>query len=98
LRNSTVIPGATVTGYLKIPGSPKQGLSVPNTALIRHEGEVFVYVQTSDDTFQREEVKLDTPLPNGWLISADLKPGQKIVITGAQQLLSEELKSRGGEE
>jgi len=97
-QTNALIPGAAVIGYLKVPGTPKHGVAVPNAALIRYEGEVFVYLQTSNDTFQREEVKLDTPLSNAWLVTNGLKPGQKVVVTGAQQLLSEELKSRSGEE
>jgi len=84
--------------YLAFPGSPKKGVLMPSSALVRYEGQVFVYLQKADDKFEREEVKLDLPLKNGWLVAGDLSPGDKIVVTGAQQLLSEELKSRSGEE
>jgi len=98
VQSNSLLPGASVVGYLKVPGAPKRGVLVPNAALIRYEGEVFVYLQTSDDTFQREDVKLDSPMPNGWLVTTDLSAGQKVVITGAQELLSEELKSKTAEE
>ena len=68
-----------------------------NSALVRHEGEVFVYVQTSDELFLRQEIELDHPLSEGWFVDEGLKPGQKLVLTGAQQLLSEELKGEGRE-
>ena len=85
-------------GYLAVGGEPKKGVLVPASALVRHEGQTFVYLQKGDDKFEREEVKLDVPLKGGWLVTSDLSAGEKIVVTGAQQLLSEELKARGGEE
>ena len=95
---NTFMPGASVMGYLAISGEPKKGVLVPGSALVRYEGEVFIYVQKGEDKFEREEVKLDVPLKNGWLVTHELEPGEKVVVTGAQQLLSEELKSHMGEE
>ncbi len=97
-ETGSLLPGAAVMGYLAVGGEPKKGVLVPASALVRHEGETFIYLQKDDDKFEREEVKLDVPLKDGWLVTSDLSAGEKIVITGAQQLLSEELKSRGGEE
>lgn len=98
VQTNGLAPGTAVTGYLKIPGPAKKGVSVPNTALVRFESEVFVYLQISEDTFRREEAKLDTPTAKGWLVTEGLKPGEKVVVAGAQQLLSEELKSRSADE
>jgi hypothetical protein len=98
VATSTFLPGAAVSGYLAVSGEPKKGVLVPGSALVRYEGEVFIYVQKGEDKFEREEVKLDVPLKNGWLVTHELEPGEKVVVTGAQQLLSEELKSHMGEE
>ena len=76
-------------------GEKEKGVIVPRDALVRHEGRAFVYVQTTDETFQRFEVGLRHPLATGWFTD-ELKPGVKVVISGAQQLLSEELKGEGG--
>ncbi len=54
-------------------------------------------MQTGDDLFQRVEVSLERPLENGWFTSAGVKPGDKVVVVGAQQLLSEELKGQAEE-
>ena len=85
-------------GYVQIPGESQKGVLLPSSAIVRYEGETFVYVQESDEKFVREEVKLDTPLKNGWLVTDGLKAGEKVVVSAAQQLLSEELKSHMGEE
>jgi hypothetical protein len=70
---------------------------VPREALVRHEGEAFLYLQTGDDTFVRKEIELEHPVAKGWFIEKELKPKDNVVVVGAQQLLSEELKGEGGE-
>lgn len=93
----SLAPGAFVTGYLQVPGEPAAGVIVPRAALLRHEGEVFVYVQTGEQLFERKEIELEHPVEEGWFVREGLKANDKIVIAGAQQLLSEELKGAGGE-
>lgn len=95
-------PGTAVVAWLTIPGERQSGVVVPRDALLRHEGETFVYLQVGDDTFQREAVSLDRPTGDGWFVVANshspLQPRDKVVTVGAQQLLSEELKGQGGGE
>jgi multidrug efflux pump subunit AcrA (membrane-fusion protein) len=95
---SGLTPGTAVTGLLTLPGQAETGLAVPRDAIVRFAGASWVYVQTSDQAFQRMEVVLASPLLAGWFVRQGLKPGDKVVTVGAQQLLSEELKSAGGEE
>jgi hypothetical protein len=90
-------PGALVSGWLSLPGEPDSGVVAPREAIVRHQGEAFLYVQTGEDTFVRKEIELEHPLANGWFVETGLKPKQNVVIVGAQQLLSEELKGEGGE-
>jgi hypothetical protein len=91
-------PGAAVVAWLSVPGEEEAGVSLPREALVRHEGEVFVYVQTTAETFNRKEVELERPFGGGWFVHEGLKAQDKVVVVGAQQLLSEELKGQGGEE
>jgi hypothetical protein len=91
-------PGAAVTGYLTLPGDQRTGVLLPRSAVVRFGGTTWIYRQDSDESFVRQNVQLDTPLAKGWFVAAGLKPGDKVVTTGAQQLLSEELKGQGGEE
>jgi hypothetical protein len=97
LDSNPLPPGAGVVAWLSIPGAEQFGVMVPRAALLRHEGGVFVYLQIGDDTFQRKEVKLERPATDGWFVAEGLKPRDKVVVVGAQQLLSEELKGQGGE-
>ena len=84
-------PGTALTGWLTVPGSSRSGVDVPSAAVVRHAGRAFLYVQTSDETFARQEVHLDRPTADGWFVAGGLAAGQRVVVSGAQQLLSVEL-------
>jgi hypothetical protein len=71
-------------------GGTEQGTVLPRTAVVRHAGFGWVYVQTGAHVFSRRMVSLEHPHPDGWLVSGDW--AQPILIAGAQSLLSEELK------
>ncbi len=96
-KTTSLAPGAALVAYLAVPGPARSGVIVPREAVLRHEGGTFVYLQR-DDVFQRQAVTLERPLGNGWFSDQNLKPQGKVVVVGAQQLLSEELKGQGGEE
>jgi hypothetical protein len=84
-------PGTALTGWLALSGPSQAGVDVPRSSLLRHEGRSFVYVQTAEETFARREVRLDRPTRDGWFVASGLAPGERVVITGAQQLMSVEL-------
>jgi hypothetical protein len=88
-----------VTAYLKVPGEPLAGAIVPRDAVVRTEGAGWVYVLNSGgESFTRIEVALDHPLETGFFVTTGVTAGDHVVTTGAQQLLSEELKGKGGGE
>lgn len=87
-----LVPGAAVTGFLIVPGEKAQGVALPADAVVRFNGLAWVYVETGEETFERRAVKLETPLKQGWFLKSGLRPGDQVVVNGAQQLLSEELK------
>lgn len=85
-------PGTAVTGFIDSSREIQNGVTVPRDAIVRFNGVAWVYVQAGDDTFHRTEARLERPMPEGWFVREKLNSGVKIVIKGAQQLLSEELK------
>jgi hypothetical protein len=97
-KTDSLAPGAALVAWLAVPGPVRSGVLVPRDAVLRHEGETFVYLQTADGEFHRKAVALERPVGNGWFSAQDLKPQEKVVVVGAQQLLSEELKGQGGGE
>ena len=90
-------PGAAVSGFLEFPGENQSGVELPRNAMVRFNGATWVYVQTGDQAFERREVQLDSPLSQGWFVREGLKPGDKVVSVGAQELLSEEKKGEAAE-
>ena len=95
-NSSRLVPGAAVTGFLKLSGEAQAGVFVPRDAVLRFNGAAWVYIQAGPDDFSRTQVLLDRPVTEGWFEIKGLKPQQHIVTVGAQQLLSEELKGQLG--
>jgi hypothetical protein len=93
-NTSHLTPGTSVTGYISLPGEALAGALLPRNAIVRFNGTTWVYVQTSDEAFTRIEAHLQQPLPDGWFVGPPLKPQDKVVVTAAQMLLSEELKGQ----
>lgn len=91
--DKALAPGMNIVAFAP-GGSSQQGVLLPREAVLSWQGKNWVYLETAPGTFLRKEVLLDTPLSNGWFIRQDLTPGDHVVITGAQQLLSEEFRSQ----
>jgi len=98
----TLRPGMALTAWLELPGTPRSGFAVPRSAVLRHDGRTWVYVQREDDIYVRKPITLEAPLnaDHGWFITEDggLTADDAIVVVGASSLLSEELKAQGGGE
>lgn len=86
-------PGLAVTGFLQLPGEPLPGVVVPDDAVVRSDDRAWIYVQTGDTTFARREVSLGHPAVGGWFVTNGVAAGDKVVVVGAQTLLSEEHKT-----
>lgn len=85
-------PGAAVTAYLAL-GEPENGVLIPRAGVVRTAGAAWAYVQMDDDRFTRRLVALDHPTERGWFTTG-FKAGDRVVVAGAQMLLSEEMKSQ----
>jgi hypothetical protein len=91
--------GQSVVGHLKIRGEPVAGVIIPRDAVVRTEGTGWIYVlNVASDAFTRIEVALDHPTEAGWFVTKGATASNRVVVTGAQQLLSFELKGAGTEE
>ena len=96
-------PGMSLTAWLGLAQKPRAGFAVPRSAVLRHDGRTWVFVQEESEKFARKPVVLDTPLDaeRGWFVAAEgggIGAEDLLVVTGAQALLSEELKAQGGGE
>ena len=95
-------PGMALTAWLELSKPPQQGFALPRSAILRHDGATWIFVQEEEERFVRKPVTLVAPLDGekGWFIAegSGIKADELIVETGAQALLSEELKAQGGGE
>ena len=96
----TLRPGMALTAWLELPTPPRPGYMIPRSAVLRHDGRTWVYVQEEEEKYVRKAIKLDSPLEGeeGWFIQEDggLTADDVIVVVGAASLLSEELKAKSG--
>jgi hypothetical protein len=94
-QTNRLTPGEAVTAFIKMPGEPVGGVVVPASAVLRHEGKGWVYVQTETNQFLRTEIPLDRLTDNGWFVSENLLATNHVIVTGAQTVLSAELSGGG---
>lgn len=97
LAKPGIAPGMNLVARLA-EGAARRGVTVPETAAIWWEGRAWVYRQAGATTFVRQELPIDSPARNGWFVASGLSPGDKVVVRGAESLLSTELGSQAGGE
>ena len=94
--NATALltPGLPVAGTLRVSGQSLNGVIVPEDAVVRANERAWIYVQTDETNFERRELILNRPTGGGWFVTNSIAPGDKVVVIGAQTLLSEEDRSQ----
>lgn len=91
-NQSRFTPGAAVLGRIRIAGEAQSGVVIPRSAVVRFNGKRWIYLQTDGQMFTRRGISEDQPLGEGWFMAQGPKSGDRVVVRGAQMLLSEEQK------
>jgi multidrug efflux pump subunit AcrA (membrane-fusion protein) len=87
------VPGTAVSAIL--PGDDEtEGVLVPDRAVVQWEGLAWAYLQREPGAYARVRVPTSRPAPGGWIAGPPLAAGDAVVVTGTQELLSEEFRSR----
>lgn len=94
--NELLRPGMYATVSLPL-GPSREGLAVPPGAVMRHEGDTFVFVAQGPQTFRRVAVETGLETENWIEIRQGLKAGDPVVQRGAFLLKSELLLERESE-
>ena len=98
VASDSLTPGEAVTGYVGTRGEPLAGVIIPREAVVRAEGTGWIYVlNAGGEGFTRVEIALDHPTEAGWFLPKGAAAPDYVVVAGAQQLLSLELKGQGGD-
>lgn len=89
-----VRPGAAVSARIPISNTSQQGVMVPRSAVVRYAGKEWVYREFDGNRFTRLEIVPAEITDQGYFVTENLAPGARIVVAGAQTLLSEERKAQ----
>ncbi len=84
--------GMRVVARIRQGGAPLNGVVVPASAVVWHAGKSWAYVKDDEQTFARFEVSTADEFEGGWFNIAGFDADDEVVVSGAQLLLSEELK------
>jgi len=87
-------PGVAVTARIPVPGTERKGVVIPAAAVVRVGGKTYAFTQTGPNEFVRKELPVDQPVDGGFLAATNFASGDRVVVQGAQLLLSEEFKSQ----
>jgi hypothetical protein len=87
--------GTRVTARVPQKAAPTSGLLVPESAIVWYGGERWVYAKTAPNRFTRRYLSSPLATDRGVVVTGDLRPGDEVVVQGAQLLLSEELRPQG---
>jgi hypothetical protein len=87
-------PGLFVKAFVKVPDStPRPAVSVPEGALLYHQGRALVYVRLSPGRYERREVQILGRAGDRWVVASGVAAGEPVVSRQVQVLLSEEFRS-----
>ena len=87
------VAGTPVTAALT-DGEAVEGVLVPDEAVVQWEGLAWAYLRRAPGQYARIRVPTDRPAAGGWIVRQPFAVGDSVVVTGVQELLSEEFRAR----
>ena len=81
------------TAWIATNNQNIKAISIPKSALVWHLGQAYVFIKTANDQFNRRLIPDLITSQQGYFSYENLHVGEEIVVTGAQTLLSQSLKS-----
>ncbi len=84
--------GAHITAWIPTDQQTSSGVEIPQSALVWHLGQAFVFVKNDAEHFSRRALNQYTANSHGYFVASGLQASDQLVITGAQTLLSQQLK------
>ncbi len=86
--------GLQITARIPSKTDASAGVAIPRNALLWHLGQTFIFIKQGDDQFIRREVSNYREIPEGYFVASDIEVGQVVVTSGAQLLLSQQLRAQ----
>ncbi|KZC20239.1 MULTISPECIES: hypothetical protein [Rhodanobacter] len=91
--SSALLTGMNVQALLP-SGPTAEGVAVPGSAVVWWQDRAWVYLNAAPHAFVRTEIPTDQLAPGGGFIVKNLPRQSRIVVRGAQLLLSEEFRAQ----
>ncbi|MGC9193891.1 MAG: efflux RND transporter periplasmic adaptor subunit [Syntrophobacteraceae bacterium] len=91
-RSGQVRTGMNVSAFLP-EGPPTGGFLIVSSAVVWQDAVPFVFVQTGARRFEARPIGANIPVAGGYLVGKGFSLGDRIVVEGAQTLLSQALLS-----
>ena len=91
--NPSLSVGMNVVAHLAVGGNTV-GVAIPASAVVWCNGSPWVFLRTGNEQFIRKEIATTKRTEDGWFVNDGVKPGEELVVDGAQLLLSQEFKGR----
>ncbi|WP_031437603.1 efflux RND transporter periplasmic adaptor subunit [Methylobacter tundripaludum] len=86
--------GMRVAAWIPEQGENRSGVVIPKSALVWYMDQAFVYIKTSAEQFSRRTIDQYSATNGGYFVGSGISPGEELVITGGQMLLSEEFRGQ----
>ena len=94
--SAPIAAGTNIAAYLPTSKQITQGTLIPPAAIVWYGGQPWAYKQIDAAHFGRYPVAQQSPMQGGFFVTQGFKPGERVVVSGAQLLLSEELRPQPG--
>lgn len=91
-----IASGTRIAAYVPTSSQDASGVLVPARAIVWYGGQPWAYRQIDATHFGRYPVAQQFPTEGGFFVTQGFQPGQRVVVSGAQLLLSEELRPPPG--
>jgi hypothetical protein len=90
--------GMRIDAWIPQTSQSVAGVDLPSSAVVWHAGKPWVYVRTDEELFARRTIPEYRDHGSVWFVTRGFFPGEVVVATGAQMLLSEEFRRQIPEE
>lgn len=87
--------GLTTTADL-LGSDGSSGVLIPSSALLRADGQIWVFIRTDAGHFDRRAIVGGTFDSHGLIVGSGFRPGEMVVVQGASALYTAETAPAGG--
>ncbi|MDD2762148.1 MAG: hypothetical protein PHH11_17870 [Methylomonas sp.] len=86
--------GAHIHAWIPTDAAQNAGVIIPENAVVWHLGQALVFIKTGDGDYKKRLLPEQIQIEGGYFAATGFVAGEEIVTTGAQTLLSQELKKQ----